>query len=179
MVRQQLFSPSVELRLRLGTLKQLHSLQRLPLMKNPFAITAFLCLSLTIGCGKPQLPLGQVRGRLTVDGEPVAAAKIRFEPVAGGRPSFAESDRTGYYTLRYNARRMGALPGEHTVRVTTFQEAYEPLEGEDTVDREEAALIESNPGRAEEIPTKYFEDPLTVTVVEGSNTIDLTLDSDG
>jgi len=147
-------------------------------MKKFLAITSLLCLSLLVGCGKPQLPLGQVRGRLTVDGQPVAAAKIRFEPVAGGRPSFAESDRTGYYTLRYNARRMGALPGEHAVKVSTFQEAYEPLEGEDAADSEEAALIESNPGRAEEIPTKYFEDPLTVTVEEGSNTINLELTSD-
>ena len=73
---------------------------------------------------------------------------------------------------------MGALPGEHTVKVSTFQEAYEPLEGEDAADSEEAALIESNPGRAEEIPAKYFEDPLTVTVEEESNTINLELTSD-
>ena len=148
-------------------------------MKNLFAITSFLCLSLIVGCGKPQLPLGHVRGRLTLDGKPIAKAKIWFEPVAGGRPSYGESDRSGYYSVRYNAKRKGALPGEHSVRVSTFQEAYEPLEGEDAVDSEEAALIESNPGRAEEIPTKYLEDPLTVTVEEGSNTIDLTLDSDG
>ena len=148
-------------------------------MKNLFVITSFLFLSLIVGCGRPQLPLGQVRGRLTLDGEPIAKAKIWFEPVAGGRPSYGESDRSGYYSVRYNAKRKGALPGEHTVRVSTFQEAYEPLEGEDTVDSEEAALIESNPGRAEEIPAKYLEAPLTVTVEEGSNTIDLTLDSDG
>ena len=155
----------------------MYSLQRTAEMKNLFAITSFLCLSLVVGCGKPQLPLGQVRGRLTLDGKPITKARIWFEPVAGGRPSFGESDRTGYYTLRYNARRMGALPGEHTVTVSTFQEAYEPLEGEDTADSEEAALIESNPGRAEEIPAKYLENPLTVTVAKRSNTIDLTLDS--
>ena len=157
----------------------MYSLQRIAEMKKLFAITACLCLSLTIGCGKPQIPLGQVRGRLTLDGEPIAKAKIWFEPVAGGRPSFGESDRSGYYSVRYNAKRKGALPGEHTVRISTFQEAYEPLEGEDTVDSEEATLIESNPGRAEEIPAKYLDDPLKVTVAEGSNTIDLTLDSDG
>jgi hypothetical protein len=151
----------------------------MPLMKNLFAITSFLCLSLLVGCGKPQLPLGHVRGRLTLDGEPIVKAKIWFEPVAGGRPSFGESDQYGYYSVRYNAKRKGALPGEHIVKVSTFQEAYEPIEGEDAVDGEEAALIESNPGRTEEIPAKYFEDPLTVTVVEGSNTIDLTLDSNG
>jgi hypothetical protein len=150
-------------------------LQRPFLMRKPFTVTLLLCLILMTGCGKPQFPLGQVRGRLTLDGQPVVNAEIWFRPVAGGRPSFGESDQAGYYSMRYNARRMGALPGEHIVTLSTFQEAYEPDEGAD--DGKAATVRESTPERAEEIPAKYFENRMKVIVREGSNTIDLTLDS--
>lgn len=142
-------------------------------MKKLFAVTAPLCLMLMTGCGKPQLPLGEVRGRLTLDGQPVVNAKIWFEPVAGGRPSFGESDHAGYYLMRYNARRMGALPGEHIVKMSTFQEALDPDEGSG----DGATPMETIPGRAEEIPAKYRKSPLRVTVVRGSNTIALALDA--
>ena len=144
-------------------------------LKRPFTGTLLLCLILVTGCGKPQFPLGQVRGRLTLDGQVVVNADIWFKPVAGGRPSFGKSDQAGSYSMRYNAGRMGALPGEHIVTVSTFQEAYEPDEGAD--EGKDATVKKSTPGRAEEIPTKYFENRMKVTVREGSNTIDLTLDS--
>lgn len=150
-------------------------LQRPFQTKKLFIVTLPLCLILMIGCGKPQFPLGQVRGRLTLDGQPVVNAEIWFRPVAGGRPSFGESDQAGYYSMRYNARRMGALPGEHIVTLSTFQEAYEPDEGAD--DGKDATVRQSTPGRAEEIPAKYFANRMKVIVREGSNTIDLTLDS--
>jgi hypothetical protein len=70
---------------------------------------------------------------------------------------------------------MGALPGEHIVTLSTFQEAYEPDEGAD--DGKDAMVRESTPGRAEEIPAKYFKNRMKFMVREGSNTIDLTLDS--
>lgn len=150
-------------------------LQRPLQMKTPFAVTFLLCLVLMTGCGKPQFPLGQVRGRLTLDGQGVVDAKIWLRPVAGGRPSFGESDQAGNYSIRYNAERMGALPGEHIVTVSTFQEAYEPDEEAD--DGKDGSVRKSTPGRAEEIPAKYSEKPLKVIVREGSNTIDLPLDS--
>lgn len=144
-------------------------------IRNLITVTFLLCLILMTGCGKPPFPLGQVRGRLTLDGQPVVNAKIWLRPVAGGRPSFGESDKTGSYSMRYNAGRMGALPGEHIVTVSTFQEAYEPDEGAD--EGKDATVKKSTPGRAEEIPTKYFENRMKVTVREGVNTIDLPLDS--
>jgi hypothetical protein len=158
-----------------GSSKHMRYLQRPLQMKTPFAVTLPLCLVLMTGCGKPQFPLGQVRGRLTLDGQPVVNAKIWLRPVAGGRPSFGESDKTGSYSMRYNAGRMGALPGEHIVTMSTFQEAYEPDEGAD--DGKDVTVKKSTPGRAEEIPTKYFENRMKVTVREGVNTIDLRLDS--
>ena len=153
----------------------MHYVQRPFQLKKPFTVALPLCLILVTGCGKPQFPLGQVRGRLTLDGQPVVNADIWFRPVAGGRPSFGKSDQAGSYSMRYNARRMGALPGEHIVALSTFQEAYEPDEGAD--EGKDATVRESTPGRAEEIPAKYFKNPMKVMVKEGSNIIDLTLDS--
>jgi len=147
-------------------------------MKTLLAVIPPLCLGFISGCGKAKLPLGEVRGRLTLDGQPVAKANISFEPVAGGRPSVGGSDVSGYYTLRYNASRMGALPGEHIVRISTFQQGFaaDSLD-ENANDSENAMLMESIPGRTEEIPEKYMQNPLRVTVEHGSNTIDLMLDS--
>lgn len=158
-----------------GSSNQMRYPQRPFQLKKPFTIALPLCLILVTGCGKPQFPLGQVRGRLTLDGQPVVNADIWFRPVAGGRPSFGKSDQAGSYSMRYNARRMGALPGEHIVTLSTFQEAYQPDEGAD--DGKDAAVRESTPGRAEEIPAKYFKNRMKFIVEEGSNTIDLTLDS--
>ena len=70
---------------------------------------------------------------------------------------------------------MGALPGEHIVTLSTSQEAYQPDEGAD--DGKDATARESTPERAEEIPAKYFKNRMKFIVKEGSNTIDLTLDS--
>lgn len=68
---------------------------------------------------------------------------------------------------------MGALPGEHIVKISTFQAALDPDEGAGNG----ATPMETIPGRAEEIPAKYRKSPLRVTVERGSNTIDLTLDA--
>ena len=134
-------------------------------------------------CGRGNLPeLGSVSGRITLDGNPVKEAHIEFTPVADGRPSAATSDSAGYYVLFYKGSVKGARLGEHDVTMTTFREAMTYVEDTDEDEPADANIEDSEitiPGRPEEIPAKYFEDPLTVTVAEGSNTIDLTLDSDG
>lgn len=152
----------------------------------PISLRLVLVAMLTLlgaGCGRGNLPeLGYVSGRITLDGNPVKEAHIEFTPVADGRPSAATSDSAGYYVLFYKGSVKGARLGEHDVTMTTFREAMTYVEDTDEDEPADANIEDSEitiPGRPEEIPAKYFEDPLTVTVAEGSNTIDLTLDSDG
>ncbi len=52
------------------------------------------------------------------DGKPVANASITFYP-ASGRPSAGTSDGEGKFELEYTKGKMGAVVGEHTVKIFT------------------------------------------------------------
>lgn len=123
-----------------------------------------------IGCGSSQTgpELGTVSGRITLDGLPVADAMVEFTPIQEGRPSSGRSDSSGYYSLQFTTSTKGAIIGEHTVKLSTFQQGF---------DYGGAEGFENVTSRAEEIPAKYAREPLRATVKQGSNTIDLTLES--
>lgn len=86
--------------------------------------TAFACnllvgLLLITGCDKSTGPeLGQVKGRVTLNGQPLEGARIIFWP-GEGRPSVATTDGAGRYELRYTTNQNGALVGNHQVRIST------------------------------------------------------------
>ena len=85
----------------------------------PWAIlVAAMCLIIISGCGN-DLNLGEVSGKVTLDGKPVPNAFITFEPQFKGRPATAKSDENGEYELRFNPSSWGALVGEHHVRIST------------------------------------------------------------
>ena len=75
-------------------------------------------LAASIGCSEEKF--GQVSGRVTFEGKPVAAADLEFQPeVAGAAPSYARADDDGRYTLKYSASKSGAEVGTHLVKITT------------------------------------------------------------
>ena len=122
-------------------------------------LIAVMCLIIP-GCGN-DLNLGQVTGKVTLDGKPVPNAFITFEPQFGGRPAMAKSDESGAYELQFNQSNSGALIGEHHVRIST----------EDRTPDDK--LI------PEIIPKAYrsAEGFIPVTVNSGNNVIDLELKS--
>jgi len=73
------------------------------------------------GCGGVgDLPeLSDVTGYVQLDGQPVAAAQVTFQP-EGGRPSTGFTDKDGYYELSYSRGETGAKVGRHTVQISTF-----------------------------------------------------------
>jgi hypothetical protein len=75
----------------------------------------------TIGCGSDLLELVEVTGTVTLDGKPLPDAEVIFQP-ADGRPSSGRTDTEGRYTLQYMDDKSGALPGMHSVRVSTYIE---------------------------------------------------------
>ena len=93
---------------------------------------------------------------------------VEFTPVQEGRPASGRSDSSGHYSLQFTTSTKGAIVGEHTVKLSTFQQGF---------DYGGAEGFENVASRAEEIPEKYAKEPLRVTVKQGSNTIDLTLES--
>jgi hypothetical protein len=74
---------------------------------------------LLAGCGESGPELGPVSGRVTLDGRPVMAARLVFQPEGSGSPSYGSTDRDGRYELGYKRGQKGALAGAHMVRITS------------------------------------------------------------
>jgi len=77
-----------------------------------------LLAALLSGCGGSEAEVAPVSGRVTLDGAPMAGARIRFQPEAtDGSPSYGTADQDGNFVLGYKRGQQGALVGWHTIRV--------------------------------------------------------------
>lgn len=72
------------------------------------------------GCGKAKPATAPVIGRVLLDGEPIAAAAVMFEPLDGGVPARGSTGGDGSFTLSTFARDDGALVGRHRVSISKF-----------------------------------------------------------
>lgn len=116
-----------------------------------------------LGCGGSD-NVARVTGVVTLNDEPLANATVRFQPIAGGRPSTAITDSAGRYDLVYTRSEQGAEVGRHTVSITTY-DAGDP-DGEPP-----------RPTTPEKVPARYnAPSELTADVAAGSNAIDFKLD---
>lgn len=80
-------------------------------------VPALLCLALlAAGCGRTSA----VKGRVLLDGRPVAGASVLFMPDAEGqgRPASGVTDDDGYFRLTTYRPGDGALPGTYRVLVS-------------------------------------------------------------
>jgi hypothetical protein len=110
--------------------------------------------------------LGEVEGTVTLDGQPLADARISFYPQEGGRSSEAVTDASGRYVLQYSGEAGGAKVGTHKVSISTFEESRQEDDGSKI------------PGVPEKVPAKYnTESTLTQEVKSGKQTIDFALES--
>jgi hypothetical protein len=129
------------------------------------AATALLLLA-TAGCGGTN-GTGTVTGVVTLNGEPLPAARVRFQPESGGAPSAAVTDESGRYQLRLSRSRLGAVTGEHLVEITTFRKANPDAEP-------------PRPAEPERLPRRYnLASELKATVQPGDNTVDFSLEATG
>jgi hypothetical protein len=126
------------------------------------SFTLMALSGLLAGCNPEKLPrLGKVTGTVTLEGQPVADARIQFDGANPGEPpSTGTTDASGKYELYYSRGHKGATVGEHTVSIST----YEPA-------------TDDNPQvKKETIPTKYNgKSELKSTVKGGTNKIDFDL----
>ena len=92
--------------------------------------SVLVALVLMAGCtGNPDLvepELGLVKGRVTLDGEPVAGVQVTFIPQGSGKPdsssevgavSTAITDADGNYELLYKDDVPGAAVGTHLIQI--------------------------------------------------------------
>jgi len=129
------------------------------LFRCRLVIVTLACLA---GCGGPAHPeVGRVSGVVTLDGQPLPAATVMFQPTSG-RASIATTDSAGKYSLTYLDGVPGALLGAHTVIIRT------EIPGEDG----------QPPIAKEKLPKKYHDrTELTAEVKPGSNTFNFELAS--
>jgi hypothetical protein len=94
---------------------------------------------LVVGCSSGStVDVAKVSGTVTLDGQPLGDADVRFQP-AGGRPSWGRTKADGSYQLLYTVNRAGAMVGPCSVTIST--------------------AIEDDEGRfaPERVPKRYFE----------------------
>lgn len=106
--------------------------------------------------------LGQVRGTVTLDGNPLPGAEVLFTSEEGeGRAPKGRTDEAGRYELKMSLDQRGAPPGHYKVWISTG----------------EAGGTELIPER---VPSQYnHNSELTADVTPGRNTIDFELSSEG
>jgi hypothetical protein len=122
------------------------------------AVACSLGLLAIAGCGNGGRPtLGRVHGCVTLDGKPLADAKVIFRSQeAKVRESWAFTDASGEYVLKYLRDIMGGTIGKNFVRIS------KPREG----------------ARGEMLPGKYnTSTTLTADVKSGDNEINFDLTS--
>ena len=93
-----------------------------------------LLLVAICGCSKPPADLAKATGVVTLDGVPVAEAKIMFHPTAGAaRTSYGTTNEKGEFKASTFGMYDGALVGHHQVTITkvdtSTQAKVDPKQG--------------------------------------------------
>ena len=60
-----------------------------------------------------------MRGKVTLDGQPLAEAFVVFSPTAHGTTSYGKTDAGGNYEMMFTDQEKGAWIGENLVRINT------------------------------------------------------------
>lgn len=123
-----------------------------------------MLLAVTVGCGGERFPVAPVSGSITLDGQPLAGARIGFEPrKIGDNPnagpgSYATTDAQGRYELTTLTGQSGAVVTTHDIWIRTAVAAAD-RSGE---------VIEAAP---EKVPARYNdESTLTFEVTSAGST---------
>jgi hypothetical protein len=132
-------------------------------MRTLSKITSWVTLGILLaavaaGCGggAGAVSSANVSGTVTLNGAPLANARVLFQPDAKGNPgppSSGETDAAGTFTLTFPDGKEGAVVGKHNVIVTTRKMA--PSEANSDVEVEVAP---------EQVPDAYRATPPTFEV---------------
>jgi hypothetical protein len=133
-----------------------------PSMRRGLGLVGIAALALmAAGCGGPA---ASVEGLVTLDGRPLAAARITFHPDSAGPVAYGVSLADGSYRLKTGAKQSGLEPGGY--RVTVF--AMEVVEAAE----EKAGPLLTPPAYGDPAKT-----PLRCEVAPGPNQIPLALEA--
>jgi hypothetical protein len=113
-----------------------------------------------LGCA-PHGDLASVRGKVTLDGQPLRDAFVVFAPTKKGTTSYGRTDAGGNYEMMFTDSQKGAWIGENSVRISTGDLGSG-----------------GGPGPKERVPVVYNEaSTLTAEVKSGNNLFNFELKS--
>lgn len=150
-------------------------LRNRPNVRRVATVLALLCtLPLFSGCSGKKMRDGfvDVRGTVTLDGDPLPNAQVTIETTNGS--SFARTDRNGNYIAEYSRSLKGAGVGDATVRIST-REIFPD---------EDVSGLEVDPRsgdhiKPELVPVKYNKkSELKITIENGGGPYNFELESD-
>lgn len=150
------------------------------MLSNKIWLMCLVVLALSLGCGgRNYTAMDFVEGTVTLDDVPVANAEITFHPITFGvgETAMGRTDAQGVYKLSS----MTGAPGKGTVAaeyaVTASKYVTTALD-KPYADVKQDALITHE--SKEMLPSAYTDvefSPLTATVKQGKNVIDIKLES--
>ncbi|WP_437225119.1 carboxypeptidase-like regulatory domain-containing protein [Planctomicrobium sp. SH661] len=128
--------------------------------------TLSLMTFLLSGCSGAQDTPGLVKvtGLVTMNGAPLPGAEVTFRPEKG-RLSSGITDDSGRYSLVYMQGVPGALPGKHTVSISTLIEANS--DSDDPLQRD---------GRPESIAAKFNTQSTLEASLPAKGAVELSYD---
>ncbi len=92
-------------------------------------------------------------GRVTLDGEPLAAALVKFEDQTNGTCSFGLTDASGNYKLQLDSVKTGVTPGKKAVRISTTEKILGVNSDKDPNESSEGAAKPA--AEPEKVPEKF------------------------
>jgi len=142
---------------------------RCNLVRSALSVTALITLAAWAGCGSGGRETVEVKGAVTLDGQPVAEAAVMFSGPEGGSPTTAKSDASGNFTVR-------AVPGLNNVAVSkTETSGGAPAQDDGTMPADGGSVQVKAL-----VPAKYSDfrnSGLTVDVASGMAPVRLELTS--
>ena len=138
---------------------------------------SILLLSLPSCGGSGDRPeLGQVSGKVTLDGKPLTGVAVVFQP-DDGRPATGRTDAEGEYELTYIRNTRGTKVGHNRVEIAP-SEGGEDEEESDEEDPDSPQAQQPVNSRKPSVPARYnTQSELERDVKPGKNTFDFELES--
>ncbi len=135
---------------------------------------AFLALGVialgVIGCNQTDYTLVPLAGQISLDGQPLANARVLFTPIGSGvgPASHAETNEDGHFELRtLDLDSFGAVPGKHRVKISS---------GRSSGTDERAILLPENTIAPEKVPAHYRNGSYQLDVpADGSTNIEIKI----
>jgi hypothetical protein len=151
-------------------------------------IFAYLLSIMMPGCSRGP-SVHYVEGTVTLDGQPLEGATVKFEPLDGGMPAAGLTDGKGVYRLNpLRAKpQTGTTTGGYAVGIHKYENPFKNLPPPPANDAAAFERHQAEMSRLSQLPPvfitpqRYFDgrtSGLSATVKTGRNTIDFDLKGD-